>query len=96
LGEPQPLRRVGFDPDVVVDRAPQLLATPQVSFGGLDGDVSQQESDPVELSAGQWQSRAQVRLRSCGASLSMPALAAADLTSSHMTFGVLLDGVRTR
>jgi hypothetical protein len=34
-----------------------------------------------------WHSRAQVRRRSCGASLSMPARAAAARTTSHSTFG---------
>src|ERR671913_2631799 len=34
-----------------------------------------------------WHRRAQVRRRSCGASLSMPARAAAARTTSHSTFG---------
>jgi hypothetical protein len=49
--------------------------------------VAEKELDLLELAAGQVTEAADVRLRSCGASFSMPACAAAARTTSHYTFG---------
>ena len=57
---------------------------PEIPFGRLDRDVSQQELNLIEFPAGRWHNRAQVRRRSCGASFSIPACLAAAFTTSQM------------
>ena len=58
-------------------------------LGGLDGDVSEQELNLVELSTGKMAKLAQVRRKSCGASFGMSARAAATFTISQSTLGVI-------
>ena len=49
--------------------------------------MAEEELDLIQFAACKWHSRAHVRRRSCGASLSMPARAAAARTTSHSTLG---------
>ncbi len=64
----------------------RLLAS-EVALVRLDGDVADQKLDLVQVAPARWQRRAQVRRRSCGASLSIPARAAAARTTSRRTLG---------
>ena len=53
----------------------------------MDRDMAEQELDLIQFGAREVARRAHVRRKSCGASLSMPARAAAARTTSHSTFG---------
>jgi hypothetical protein len=46
------MRVFRLDAHLVVHGAPQSLLAPKVTFGGLDRDVSQQELDLLQFTAG--------------------------------------------
>ena len=78
---------IGFDSQSVVHGNPELPLASKVSLRYLDGDVSEQELDLIQFVAREVAETAQVRRSSCGASLSIPARAAAERTTTHGTFG---------
>src|SRR6202011_1341670 len=78
-----------LDAHSVVDGKAQFLLAAEVPFCCLDRDVSEQKLDLVQLATARWQSLAQLRRRSCGASFSIPARFAAARTTPHSTLGVM-------
>jgi hypothetical protein len=81
---------IRFDTQSVVHGNPQLLLASKVALRRLDGDVAEHELNLIQFAAGKMATRAQVRRRSCGASLSMPARPATARTTSQSTLGDML------
>jgi hypothetical protein len=55
--------------DFVVDGTLNALFATEISFGCLNGNVTEQKLDLLSSPPAAWQNRAQVRRRSCGANL---------------------------
>ena len=68
---------IRFDAEPIVHGASELLLASEIPLRRLDGDVAEEELDLLEFATGQVAQPAHVRRRSCGASFSMPACAAA-------------------
>ena len=67
----------GLDAQAVVHGTPEFLFAPKVPLRRLNGHVPEEERDLIQFAARQVAQTAQVRRWSCGASLAMPAEAAA-------------------
>ena len=91
LPEVGPARsRRRLDSDLIVHCRSDPLRTAEVTLGGLHGDVAQKELNLLQFALAERQRRAQLRRRSCGASLLTPIFAANSLTTCHTTFPLQL------
>ena len=72
---------------VIIHGVPEPLLAFEVPLGCLNGNVAEQELDLFEFTACWWQSRAQVRRKSCGATVGRPQFFALAFTIPQITLG---------
>jgi hypothetical protein len=78
-----------FDADFVVHGDSQLLLAAKIDFGGLDRYMPEEKLDLVKFPSCQMTQTGAGRRKSWGAGVSTPGAAAALLTTSQSTFGVM-------
>jgi hypothetical protein len=78
-----------LEPDVVVHCNPELLFAAEISFSRLYGHVPEEELNLIQFADRKLTQTVRTAPEIMGASFSMPHRAAASLTTSHRTFGVI-------